>query len=214
MTAASEIASPGPPFEFSTENFELVRRIIARYPEGRQASALLPLLDLAQRQNGGWLTLPALDYLADFLGVPPIRVYEVATFYTMFNLRPVGRHHVQVCTNLPCWLRGSDDIIETCRRRLDIEIGGTAKDGLFTLSEVECLGACVNAPMAQIGDDYYEDLSPENMEKILDALARGETPKAGSQIGRRGAEPACGPTTLTSGPAGEQRQYPNPGGRP
>ena len=130
--------------------------------------------------------------------MPPIRVYEVATFYTMFNLQPVGRHHVQVCTNLPCWLRGSDEIVETCRRKLGIGIGETTADGLFTLSEAECLGACVNAPMVQIGDDYYEDLSPESMETILDALARGETPKAGSQIGRRGAEPAGGLTTLTS----------------
>ena len=212
MTATTEIAPPGPPFDFSPENIELARRIIAKYPTGRQASALLPLLDLAQRQNGGWLTLPTLDYVAQFLGIPPIRVYEVATFYTMFNLHPVGRHHVQVCTNLPCWLRGSDDLVETCRRRLGIGIGETTEDGLFTLSEAECLGACVNAPMAQIGDDYYEDLSPESMENILDALARGETPKAGSQIGRRGAEPACGPTTLTSAPAGRQRQHPSPGG--
>jgi NADH dehydrogenase (ubiquinone) flavoprotein 2 len=212
MTATTEIAPPGPPFDFSPENIELARSIVTKYPNGRQASALLPLLHLAQRQNGGWLTLPTLDYVAQFLGIPPIRVYEVATFYTMFNLHPVGRHHVQVCTNLPCWLRGSDDLVETCRRRLGIGIGETSNDGLFTLSEAECLGACVNAPMAQIGDDYYEDLSPESMENILDALARGETPKAGSQIGRRGAEPACGPTTLTSAPAGRQRQHPSPGG--
>jgi NADH dehydrogenase (ubiquinone) flavoprotein 2 len=211
MTETTEIAPPGPPFDFSAENFELARRIIAKYPKGRQASAVLALLDLAQRQNGGWLTLPTLDYVAHFLDMPPIRVYEVATFYTMFNLHPVGRHHVQICTNLPCWLRGSDNIVEACRRRLGIGLGETTEDGLFTLSETECLGACVNAPMAQIGDDYYEDLSPESMEKILDALARGETPKAGSQIGRRGAEPAGGLTTLTSA-GGEQQQYPNPGG--
>jgi NADH-quinone oxidoreductase subunit E len=212
MTATTQIAPPGPPFEFSADNIERAHRIIAKYPVGRQASAVLPLLDLAQRQNGGWLTLPALDYIAQFLEMPPIRVYEVATFYTMFNLNPVGRYHVQVCTNLPCWLRGSDEIIEACRRRLGIGVGETTEDGLFTVSEVECLGACVNAPMAQIGDDYYEDLSPESMEKILGALARGETPKAGSQIGRRGAEPAGGLTTLTAAPGVEQRQRPDPSG--
>ena len=209
MTATTEIAPSGPPFEFSPENLDEARRIIAKYPTGRQASAVLPLLHMAQRQNGGWLTLPALDYIAEFLEMAPIRVYEIATFYTMFKLRPIGRHHVEVCTNLPCWLRGSDEIIETCRRKLGIAIGETTKDGLFTLSEVECLGACVNAPMAQIGDDYYEDLSPETIGQILDALARGERPKAGSQIGRHGAEPAGGLTTLLSTQRGELRR---PGG--
>ena len=209
MTATTEIAPSGPPFEFSPENLDEARRIIAKYPTGRQASAVLPLLHMAQRQNGGWLTLPALDYIAEFLEMAPIRVYEIATFYTMFKLRPIGRHHVEVCTNLPCWLRGSDEIIETCRRKLGIAIGETTKDGLFTLSEAECLGACVNAPMAQIGDDYYEDLSPETIGQILDALARGERPKAGSQIGRHGAEPAGGLTTLVSTQRGEPRR---PGG--
>jgi NADH-quinone oxidoreductase E subunit len=212
MTATTMIALPGPPFEFSPENMQAADRIIAKYPEGRQASALLPLLHLAQRQNGGWLTLPALDYIAQFLDIPPIRVYEVATFYTMFNLRPVGRYHVQVCTNVPCWLRGSDAVVDACRRRLGIELGETTEDGLFTLSEVECLGACVNAPMMQIGDDYYEDLSAESTEKILGALARGEVPSAGSQIGRRGAEPVCGLTSLTSAADGGQSKQPNPRG--
>ena len=167
MTATTEIAPPGPPFEFSSENLDEARRIIAKYPTRRQASAVLPLLHLAQRQNGGWLTLPTLDYIADFLKMPPIRVYEVATFYTMFKLRPIGRHHIEVCTNLPCWLRGSDEIVETCGRKLGIAVGETTTDGLFTLSEAECLGACVNAPIAQIGDDYYEDLSPESMTRFL-----------------------------------------------
>jgi NADH-quinone oxidoreductase E subunit len=211
MTATTEIAPPGPPFEFSPENLDEARRIIAKYPTGRQASAVLPLLHLAQGQNGGWLTLPTLDYIADFLKMPPIRVYEIATFYTMFKLRPIGRHNIEVCTNLPCWLRGSDEILETCRRKLGIEVGGTTADGLFTLSEAECLGACVNAPMAQIGDDYYEDLSPESMTNILDSLARGERPKAGSQIGRKGAEPAGGLTSLTSA-QGEQRRPVSGGG--
>jgi NADH-quinone oxidoreductase E subunit len=212
MTATTEIAPPGPPFEFSPENHDAARQIIAKYPAGRQASALLPLLHLAQRQNGGWLTMPALDYIAELLEMPSIRVYEVATFYTMFKLRPIGRYHIEVCTNLPCWLRGSDEILETCRRKLGITVGETSTDGLFTISEAECLGACVNAPMAQIGDDYYEDLSPESMEKILHALARGEKPKAGSQIGRHGAEPAGGLTTLTSTTQGAVPRRPGSGG--
>lgn len=211
MTATTEIAAPGPPFEFSPENHDAARQIIGKYPAGRQASALLPLLHLAQRQNGGWLTMPALDYIAELLEMPPIRVYEVATFYTMFKLRPIGRYHIEICTNLPCWLRGSDEIIETCRRKLGIGVGETSTDGLFTISEAECLGACVNAPMAQIGDDYYEDLSPESMERILLALAAGEKPKAGSQIGRHGAEPAGGLTTLTSTQGAAQRR-PGSGG--
>lgn len=211
MTATTEIAAPGPSFEFSPENHDAARQIIGKYPAGRQASALLPLLHLAQRQNGGWLTMPALDYIAELLEMPPIRVYEVATFYTMFKLRPIGRYHIEICTNLPCWLRGSDEIIETCRRKLGIGVGETSTDGLFTISEAECLGACVNAPMAQIGDDYYEDLSPESMEKILLALASGEKPKAGSQIGRHGAEPAGGLTTLTSTQGAAQRR-PGSGG--
>jgi NADH-quinone oxidoreductase E subunit len=200
MTATTVIAPPGPPFEFSAENVELAQQIIAKYPAGRQASAVMPLLTLAQRQNGGWLTMPALDYVAAYLDMPPIRVYEVATFYTMYKLKPIGRHHLEVCTNVPCWLRGSDEVVGACKRKLGIEVGQTSADGLFTLSEAECLGACVNAPMMQIGDDYYEDLSPASVEAILDALTRGETPKAGSQIGRRGAEPVGGLTTLTSMP--------------
>lgn len=211
MTETTEIALPGPPFEFSPENLDEARRIIAKYPTGRQASAVLPLLHLAQSQNGGWLTLPTLDYIADFLKMPPIRIYEIATFYTMFKLRPIGRNHIEVCTNLSCWLRGSDEILDTCRRKLGIEVGETTVDGMFTLSEAECLGACVNAPMAQIGDDYYEDLSPESITSVLDSLARGERPKAGSQIGRNGAEPAGGLTSLTS-TLGEQRRPVSGGG--
>lgn len=185
-------------FAFTAENLEKARAIVAKYPPGHQASAVLPLLDIAQRQSDGWLPQPVLDYVADFLGMPPIRVYEVATFYTMFNLKPIGRHHVQVCTNLPCWLRGSDDVVEACRKQLGIEVGETTEDGAFTLSEVECLGACVNAPMMQIGDDYYEDLTAETTTRILDQLANGETPAPGSQTGRRSCEPAGGLTSLTS----------------
>ena len=185
------------PFAFTAENESRAQAIVAKYPQGRQASAVIPLLDLAQRQNDGWLPQPALDYVADYLGMPPIRVYEVATFYTMFNLQPVGRHHVQVCTNLPCWLRGSEEVVDACQRTLGVAIGETTADGQFTLSEVECLGACVNAPMMQIDDDYYEDLTAETAEAVLRALANGEKPKTGSQIGRRSCEPKGGLTSLT-----------------
>jgi len=185
-------------FAFSPENMERAKNIIAKYPQGRQASAVMPLLDLAQRQNAGWLPRVAMDYIADLLQMPRIRVYEVATFYTMYTLTPVGRHVVQVCTTTPCWLRGSDDVVKVCETKLGIGLGETTDDGQFTLREVECLGACVNAPVVQIGDDYFEDVGPEHMEKIIDALTRGETPKAGSQIGRRSSEPVGGPQTLAA----------------
>ncbi len=184
------------PFSFSPESLERARVILARYPEGRQASGVIPLLDLAQRQNDGWLSRPAMDAVAEFLEMAPIRVYEVATFYTMFNLQPVGEHHVQVCTNLPCWLLGSDQVVEGCRKSLGIDIGETTADGKFTLSEVECAGACVNAPVAQIGDHYYEDLDADGIATVLEALKRGETPSHGSQTGRQTSAPAGGPTTL------------------
>ena len=186
----------GAPFVLNAENLKRAGEIVAKYPAGRQASAVLPLLDLAQRQGGGWLTQAAMDYVAAYLKMPPIRVYEVASFYTMFNLKPVGRHHVQVCTNLPCWLRGSDVIAETCRRTLGIGFGETTADGQFTLSEVECLGACVNAPMMQIGDDYYEDLNSDTARAILAVLKQGGKPNTGSQMGRRSCEPKTGLTVL------------------
>ncbi|HZD25736.1 MAG TPA: NADH-quinone oxidoreductase subunit NuoE [Alphaproteobacteria bacterium] len=183
-------------FAFTAENLAKAKEIIARYPPRRQASAVMPLLDLAQRQHDNWLPRAAMDHVAELLEMPPIRVYEVATFYTMYNLAPMGRHFLQVCTTTPCWLRGSDEIVAACKRKLGIDIGETTEDGQFTLIEAECLGACVNAPMMQIGDDYYEDLTPESTEALLDALARGETPKPGPQSGRRGSEPAGGLTTL------------------
>ncbi|TWA67543.1 NADH dehydrogenase subunit E [Azospirillum baldaniorum] len=183
-------------FAFNPENLERAKAIIAKYPAGKQASACMPLLDLAQRQSDGWLPRVAMDAVADLLGMPRIRVYEVATFYTMYNKTPVGKHVIQVCTTTPCWLRGSDDIVHTCERKLGIGVGETTADGQFTLREVECSGACVNAPVVQIGDDYYEDVSPEHMEKIIDALKGGEIPKHGSQIGRQSSEPVGGPTTL------------------
>ena len=183
-------------FAFDAANLAKTKEIIARYPEGRQASAVMPLLDLAQRQSGGWLPRAAMDHVAERLEMPRIRVYEVATFYTMYNLAPVGRHLVQVCTTTPCWLRGSDEVLSACARKLGVEPGQSTADGQFTLLEVECLGACVNAPMMAIGKDYYEDLDAASTEAILDALAKGGEPTAGSQKGRQSSEPFGGPTTL------------------
>jgi NADH-quinone oxidoreductase E subunit len=177
---------------------EMAKAHISKYPEGRQASAVMALLDLAQRQHDGWLPRAAMDYVADFLGIPRIEAYEVATFYTMYNLEPVGKNHVQVCTNLPCWLRGSDQIIEAATRNLGIEVGETTDDGMFTISAMECLGACVNAPMMQINDDYYEDLDEISTESILTELKLGQTPKTGSQIDRKSCEPIGGLTSLNS----------------
>ena len=183
-------------FLFNSENEKTAEGIISKYPENWQASAVMPLLDLAQRQNGGWLPRIAIDYVADMLSMPRIRVYEVATFYTMYNLSPIGRYHVQICTNLPCWLRGSDAIVGSCKKKLGIGFGETSEDGQFTLSEVECLGACVNAPMMQINDDFYEDLDSSSTETILTELAAGRKPKTGSQIERFTCEPAEGLTVL------------------
>ena len=176
-------------------------QIIARYPAGRQASASIPLLDLAQRQVGamtgtqGWLPVPVIEFVARELDMPFIRAMEVASFYTMFNLAPVGKFHVQLCGTTPCMLRGSDDVLAACTKR-GLKKGHTTADGLFTLSEVECLGACANAPMVQINDDSYEDLTYESMKAILEALANGQTPKPGPQVERQTSCPKGGPTTL------------------
>ena len=197
MSANGTAAPEGPKeFAFEPEYLERAKHIIAKYPAGKQASAVMPLLDLAQRQNDNWLPRAAMDYVADMLGMPRIRVYEVATFYTMYNLKPVGKHFVQICTTTPCWLRGSDDVVKACERKLGIGLGETTPDGQFTVIEVECLGACVNAPMVQINDDYYEDLDAASTARILEALKRGETPKPGPQNGRHTSEPLGGATTL------------------
>ena len=196
----------GPPFEqpanfeFTPENLEKARYHIEKYPQGRQASAVLPLLDLAQRQMGGWVPKAAMDKVAEILGMAPIRVYEVATFYTMFNLRPVGRYLLQVCTTTPCWLRGSDDVVAACRSKCGIDIGHSTEDGLFTLVEVECLGGCVNAPILQVNDDFYEDLDGPATEALIDALKSGTVPPKGSVIGRVGSAPQRDKTTLTEPP--------------
>ncbi|NQV84595.1 MAG: NADH-quinone oxidoreductase subunit NuoE [Rhodospirillales bacterium] len=196
MSGSAEKIMQPESFVFTPENAEAAKAEIAKYPKGWQESAVMPLLDLAQRQHDGWLPRAAIDTVAAILTMPPIRVYEVASFYTMYNLKPVGRHHVQVCTNLPCWLRGSDAIVGACKKTLGLELGMTSEDGMFTLSEAECLGACVNAPMMQIGDDYYEDLDADSTQGILDTLKAGGTPKTGSQTGRHTCEPVGGLTSL------------------
>ena len=183
-------------FEFTAENMDQARNIITKYPKGWQASAVMPLLDLAQRQNSGYLTQPAMDYVAKILDMPNIRVYEVATFYSMYNHEPIGKNHIQVCTNLPCWLRGSDEILEACKKFLGIANHETTPDGAFTLTEVECLGACVNAPMMQIQDDYYEDLTAESTIEILSNLKAEKSPKTGSYGKRFSCEPSTGLTSL------------------
>ena len=187
-------------FAFTPENLEKAKAYIAKYPPGRQQSAVLPLLDLAQRQLNNWLPRAAMNYVGDLLAMPHIRVYEVATFYTMFNLRPVGRWFLQACTTTPCWLRGSDEVVAACKRKLGVDIGGSTADGLFTLVEVECLGACVNAPILQVNDDFYEDMDAASTERLLDALREGKPPPVGSIIGRGGSAPIKGKTVLIEPP--------------
>lgn len=193
-------------FAFDEASRAAIVMAIAKYPAGKQASAVLPLLDIAQRQmaratDSAWVPVVAMDAIALELSMPPIRVYEIATFYLMFNTKPVGRYHLQVCGTTPCWLRGSDEVARACR-----EIGGlkgygnSSADGLFTLTEVECLGGCVNAPILQVDDDYYEDMDFERTKLLLESLKRGEKPKRGSTIGRIGSAPEGGPTTLTTDP--------------
>ena len=183
-------------FAFTAVNLEKARQIISKYTPGRQASAVMPLLDLAQRQHENWLPQTAMNAVAEMLDMPRIRGYEVATFYTMYNLAPVGEHFVQVCTTTPCWLRGSDNVVSACKKNLGIELGATTADGKFTVVEVEWLGACVNAPLMQSNDYYYEDLTAESTEAILNSLANGQMPKSGPQSSRHASEPAGGPTTL------------------
>ena len=190
-------------FAFDAESEAKIATILKRYPEGKQASAVIPLLYVAQRQMGrltqsAWVPRVAMDVIADRLSMPPIRVYEVATFYFMFNMKPIGRHHLQLCGTTPCMLRGSDDVLRACKDAGGLKgVGDTSADGMFTLTEVECLGACVNAPILQIDDDYYEDLNYESTVKLLEAFKRGERPKPGSAIGRMASAPAGEQTVLT-----------------
>lgn len=204
-------------FAFDAASEAEIARVIAKYPPGKQASAVLPLLWLVQNQmrretGSAWVPRVAMDVVATRLGMPPIRVYEVATFYLMFNTRPVGRWHLQVCTTTPCWLRGSDAVTEACRKFTGIrEWGETSADGLFTMTEVECLGACVNAPILQVNDDFYEDIDAASTERLLAALKAGERSKPGPMIDRQTSAPIGGAETLTTlsnlgGPARELPQ--------
>ena len=190
-------------FAFDETSEREIAAILAKYPASRHASGVIPLLYVVQdqmsRQTGSaWVPRIAMDAVAARLGMPPIRVYEVATFYLMFNTKPVGRYHLQVCGTTPCWLRGSDDITRACKEEAGIKgFRETSADGMFTLTEVECLGACVNAPILQVDNDYYEDLDYDRTRALLQALRRGERPAAGSTIGRMTSAPEGGPTTLT-----------------
>ena len=176
-------------FEWSKENFSKINTIINKYPSGREQSAVIPLLDLAQRQNKGWLSKNSLEKVAETLSMSYVRVLEVATFYSMFNLQPIGENFVQICRTTPCWLRGSDKLLEVAREVSEINIGETSADNKFTIVEVECLGACCNAPMVQINDNYYEDLDAKNFKNLLINLKNNKSVKKGSQINRQTSHP-------------------------
>ena len=183
-------------FELSKANLEIVEGILKKYPEGRKKSAVMPLLYLAQRQNDNWIPLAAMKYIAKFLDMPYIKVYEVATFYTMYNLSPVGNYFVQVCTTTPCMIRGANQLVEACKEKISENENQLSTDKNCSWMEVECLGACVNAPMMQINDDYYEDLDKEKTLEIFDKISKGETPKPGSYRGRLNTEPENNRKTL------------------
>ncbi|MFM9865266.1 MAG: NADH-quinone oxidoreductase subunit NuoE [Micropepsaceae bacterium] len=185
-------------FAFTPENLAWAQKQMKKYPDGRQASAVVPLLWRAQEQNGGHVTEPMMRVNGEMLGMSPIRVLEIATFYTMFNLKPVGQHLLQVCTTTPCWLRGSDAVVAACKKHIHANAETVSTDGKLSWMEVECLGACVNAPIIQIGDDFYEDIDGARTEAIINDLRAGRKPKPGSQIGRQTSAPEGGPTTLTA----------------
>ncbi|HEY8614515.1 MAG TPA: NAD(P)H-dependent oxidoreductase subunit E [Roseomonas sp.] len=195
-------------FEFDAESEAQIAKILARYPEAKKASGVIPLLYVVQKQMGrqtgsAWVPRIAMDKVGERLGMAPIRVYEVATFYFMFNTKPIGRFHLQVCGTTPCMLRGSDDVLRACKDAGHLKgYGDTSDDGLFTLSEVECLGACVNAPILQVDDDYYEDLDYDRTVQLIEALKRGERPAPGSTTGRQTSAPEGGPLTLLDVPGG------------
>lgn len=185
-------------FDFTDDNYNEISKIMKRYPKNYKSSAVIPLLDLAQRQCGGWLPLAAMNKVGKLLEMPPIRVYEVATFYTMFNREKIGKYNVQVCTTTPCMIRGGYPILDAIKNHLGIKVGGNTSDGMFHLMEVECLGACVNAPMVQINDDYYEDLTPDTVVKVLEDIKAGKKPTIGPQNGRKGCIGVQGKTCLKS----------------
>jgi NADH-quinone oxidoreductase subunit E len=205
MAATSTAAFEQPAhFEFDAESNAALDHVVSKYPPGKQASAVIPALYIAQnqmkRQTGSaWVPVKAMDAVGARLGMAPIRVYEVATFYFMFNTQPIGKFHLQVCTTTPCWLRGSDAITQACKDATGIKgFGETSEDGLFTMTEVECLGACVNAPILQVDDDFYEDMDAEKVASLIAALRRGERPPIGSMAGRQTSAPEGGPVTLTT----------------
>lgn len=207
MKKKLELNASYQPESFAFKDAGKVQEIIGRYPEGRAHSAAMPLLDLAQRQvgedgakatppYGGWIPRAAMDEIARIIDVPKMRIYEVATFYSMYNLAPVGKYLLQMCTTTPCWLCGSGKVVEACEKNLGIHVGESTKDGMFTMMEVECLGACANAPMIQVNDDFYEDLTPETMVSLLENLKKDVVPTPGPQNGRQKAAPVTGDTTL------------------
>jgi len=208
--------SPEPgSFAFNEASRALADKQVAKYPEGRQASAVKGLLDLAQRQmeaetGVSWLPRVAMDHVAGILGMPRIRVYEIATFYGMFHTAPVGRHHLRVCTTTPCWLRGSDAVLDACRKVAGCEVDEVSADGMWSVTEVECIGACVNAPVVWIGDHFYEDLDGPSTLALLARIAAGEQVPAGSMIGRSNSAPEGGPTTLTAVPEVQPWKPPAP----
>ena len=199
-------------FAFTAENWEEAQKHLAKYPASRKRSAILPLLWIAQKQNGNYLTREAIEYVAGILEVPPIRAHEVAHFYSMFNHKPVGDYFIQVCRTTPCWLRGADDLAQMVQDELGVPSGEVTADGKFSWRHVECLGACCNAPMVQINDTYYEDLTPESLRQLMDDLRNGRDVRAGSQQERRGSEPSQGPKTLRDVTECGHPDYPFAGG--
>lgn len=199
MSIEERIAEDQPDsFAFTAENEKEIKRIIAKYPKGRQASAVMPLLDLAQRQHDNWIPIKAIEVIAEKLDMAKIRVLEVATFYTMFNLKPVGKYFLQACTTTPCWLRGSDEMMRCIKDKYGISSGETSECGRFSLLEVECLGACVNAPILQVNDDFYEDLDYASTAALLESLEDDKPLPVGSVTGRSGSEAIDGATSLTA----------------
>ena len=176
-------------FSFDKDNMLLAKKILKIYPKNFKESSIMPLLSIAQNQNNGWLPKKAIEYISDFLEIPEIKVLEIATFYSMYNLSPVGKFHIEVCTTSPCMLRGSDEILSFCEKKLAIQVGDISKDKMFSLSRVECLGACVNAPIVKINENYYEDLDLNSTDKLINNLSSNKKIKVGSQSGRKGSEP-------------------------
>ena len=176
-------------FSFDRDNMLLAKKILKIYPKNYKESSIMPLLSIAQNQNNGWLPKKAIEYVSDFLEIPEIKVLEIATFYSMYNLSPVGKFHIEVCTTSPCMLRGSDEILSFCEKKLAIQVGGISKDKMFSLSRVECLGACVNAPIVKINKNYYEDLDLNSTDKLINNISNNKKIKIGSQSGRKGSEP-------------------------